>query len=72
MPCFRGLRSKAIDEILMVCDFPSTVIDFLLPPCSFGDFSAREMRIVTVVQLDGVVIDVEDLSRDVVQKAMVV
>ena len=56
----------------MVCDFPSTVIDFLLPPCSFGDLRGREMCIVTVVQLDGVVINVEDLSRDVVQKAMVV
>ena len=56
----------------MVCDFPSTVIDFLLPPCSLGDLRGREMCVVTVIQLHGVVIDVENLSRDVVQKAMVV
>ena len=72
LPRLGGLGAEALDELLVVRDLLLLLGDLGFLALALGDLGRHEVGVVAAVEQDGLVVDVGDVGRDVVEEAMVV
>src|SRR5690606_22111980 len=72
LPRLAVLRAEPVDELLVMCDLLLPRLDLAAAPLPLRFLVLQELRVVAVIERDRLVVDVEDLRRDVVEEPVVV